>query len=161
MVTAEGFVRITRPSYATRLPMTRATARPPLIIVALLGLIASSTSAADVPSHGRYDCVLASEGACSGRGADAICLGARVRRGPPTVFLKLDFDRDHAELNGIGGSIHRDREAGTASIHWDDLNLLESLDLVLDDEDGRTFAGLRNELSTASFRCRRDQRIGR
>src|ERR1044071_6882271 len=75
--------------------------RAALAFVALV--LAASPGAAEIPPHGRYACVLGTQGSCGGDGPEAICLGARLRLAKPNVFLRLDFDRSRAELNGIEG----------------------------------------------------------
>jgi hypothetical protein len=130
------------------------------VFIAVVGLAASPV-VAETLLHGRYDCVLGSQGACSGDGPDDICLGARIRRGPPNVFLKLDFDRNRAELNGIQGSIHRDAETGSARIHWHDLALLGSPAITMKALGGRPIGALRLGDSTADFLCRPDGRKGK
>lgn len=125
-----------------------------------LACLAGAPAAAQGLLTGRYDCILESQGAC-GEGPEGVCLGARIRRGPPVVFLKLDFARNRAELNGIGGSIHRDAGTGIARIHWSDLSLLGSPTVAMNDFGGRLIAGLRFQGSTADFVCRRTDGVRR
>ena len=117
-------------------------------------LLAASPGAAEIPSHGRYACVLGTQGSCSGDGPEAICLGARLRLAKPNVFLGLDFDRNRAELNGIEGAIHRNSETNTVFIHWDDLALLGSPTITMNRIGGGLDAGLRFQGQTAEFVCR-------
>ena len=116
-------------------------------------VVAASPGAAEIPSHGRYACVLGTQGSC-GDGPEAICLGARLRLAKPNVFLRLDFDRNRAELNGIEGAIHRGGETNSAFIHWDDLALLGSPTIAIVRLGGAPFAALRFQHDTADFVCR-------
>ena len=124
-----------------------------LFVAVFAGLAADQASAATV-THGRYDCVLGLQGACSGDGPDSICLGEVMIRGRPREFLKLDLDRNLAELNGIHGFIHPGGDERALNISWE-LSLLNFWTLAVHEEDGRTTAHVRSQDSTAAFSCRR------
>ena len=94
---------------------------PALVISTLISLGAGEATAAVSP-EGVYKCALSGQGAC-GEGPEGICLGNRVRRGKPHVFLTLDFDENHASLNGMEGRIIRGQ---LDRVYWDDLGLLGS-----------------------------------
>jgi hypothetical protein len=123
------------------------------IVSAFVALYALAGSAsAELPRHGRYDCGLGGLGVCS-EGPEALCLGNRIRRGRPTIFLRVDFDRDHADLNGIDGRILRDAAPRADRILWE-LSLLGSPEIATGVLNGTTFVHLRFENSTATFPCR-------
>jgi hypothetical protein len=128
------------------------TATAPLF-VALVAL--ASAAQAELPRHGRYSCRLGGQGAC-GDGAEAVCLGNRIRRGRPTIFLTVDFDRDRADLNGIDGMIERNSPPGRDRISWF-LGTLGTPDVAAYDLNGTPYVGLRLEGRTANFTCRRAQ----
>jgi hypothetical protein len=75
------------------------------------------------------------------------------------VFLKLDFDRSQAELNGIHGSIRRNPETGSSRIDWVDLMILGTPTIVMHDFGGTLIAGLRFQDHTADFICRAVEQV--
>lgn len=74
-------------------------------------------------------------------------------RGAPRVFLKLDFDKAEAELNGIRGSIHSEFEKGMTRIFWTDLAILGSPVVTMQTIGEKVVARLRFQDATADFIC--------
>lgn len=113
----------------------------------------TSPAAGEVLLHGQYDCVGASQGSC-GEGPNGICLGARIRRDGPNLFLSLDFDSNEALLNGIHGSIRRDQD-GALYLYWSDLMVLGQQRLTMLSIGGQLIATLGSVGPTADFTCYR------
>jgi len=115
-------------------------------------MIASPAAGEDL-LQGQYACVGASQGSC-GEGPNGICLGARIRRDGPNLFLSLDFQRNEAVLNGIHGTILRDRD-GAMHLNWSDLQVLGQQRLRLREMGDQIVATLGLAGPTADFSCRR------
>ena len=108
--------------------------------------------------RGGYNCVGVSQGSC-GEGPNAICLGARIRRGGPNLFLSLDFERKEALLNGIRGSIRQD-ESAAFLVYWSDLEVLGEQRLTMFTISGHVLARLGLVGPTADFACQLVDRGG-
>jgi hypothetical protein len=126
---------------------------------ASLALLFAGPVSAQKLEEGRFDCALSSQGVCA-EAPDGLCLGARIQRGPPSVFLKLDLGRGEASLNGIRGSVHR-HGAGSMLIAWNDLVVLGSPTLSVKREGQHTWANLTFQGRTATFGCRTSNEVRR
>jgi hypothetical protein len=123
-----------------------------LPILFAFAVIASQSSAAELPTAGKFDCVLGGQGAC-GDGPNAICSGNRVILGPPQIFLKLDLGKNTAELNKIGGRIQRASPGGWPTIDWV-YKVMGSATVTFNQlGNGRTIVTLSNGHNTADFLC--------
>jgi len=115
---------------------------------------ASAAQASDLPSMGRFDCALSGQGTCT-TGSNAICLGNRISPGPTRVFLKLDFGKRTAALNGLRGRILPDQVTGGWLLHWDDLAIIGPTAFGFRTfANGITLVTLGHDGRTATFTCR-------
>jgi hypothetical protein len=125
---------------------------PPL----LLALVAVTSSAAAETRSGAYDCVLIAQGGCAAAVGDICAPGVRLSRGEPPVSLKVDFDTQRAELNGIEGVIYRDSPEGADRVRWPELEVLGSQSLAFYDQESGPSIILIGTGTAATFRCRRN-----
>jgi len=123
-----------------------------LATTALAAMIASPAAGEEL-LRGHYECVGASQGSC-GEGPHGICMGARIRRDGPNLFLSLDFQSNEALLNGIHGTIRRD-QTGAVYLYWPDLMVFGQQRLRLSDTGGQIIATLGLVGPTADFSCHR------